>query len=105
MFHLAKRASDAYYSMEPEAKRARGSLGVAIVTGGSRGIGSAIQRQLIQQARQQGDCHLVAKVVASNSDSVEFHQRHGYRIVGTQQRIGKLRNTWFDVVILELNLR
>ena len=70
-----------------------------------RGIGSAIQRQLIQHARQQGDCHLVAKVVACNPDSVAFHQRHGYRIVGTQQRIGQLRNTWFDVVILELNLR
>ena len=71
----------------------------------SRGIGSSIQRQLIQRAKQQGDCHLVAKVVASNPDSVAFHQQHGYRIVGTQQRIGQLRNTWFDVVILELNLR
>ncbi|MGC6483436.1 MAG: GNAT family N-acetyltransferase [Synechococcus sp.] len=69
-----------------------------------RGIGNTLLKSLIQQASDQGDRHLVAKVVASNPDSVRFHQRLGFSIVGTQHRIGHLNGNWFDVVILERQL-
>lgn len=69
-----------------------------------RGIGCALLKALIQQACDQGDRHLVAKVVASNPESVRFHQRLGFSIVGTQHRIGRLGDNWFDVVILERQL-
>ena len=61
-------------------------------------------KALIQQACDQGDRHLVAKVVASNPDSVRFHQRLGFSIVGTQHRIGHLGDDWFVGVLLVLQL-
>ncbi len=65
------------------------------------GVGSRIQRALLEHARRAGYRHLVAKILAVNAESVRFHRRFGYRIVGTQHRIGHLNGTWHDVVILE----
>jgi len=66
-----------------------------------RGIGKHLQQALMQQARQRGFRHLVAKILSSNPESISFHKRFGYRVVGTQHRIGLVRGTWHDVVILE----
>ena len=65
------------------------------------GIGHQLQQHLMAEAKRYGYQHLVAKVLAANPDSIRFHQRYGYDIVGTQRRIGLLRGSWHDVTILQ----
>lgn len=66
-----------------------------------QGLGTQLQRQLLETAQSKGYAHLVAKVVAGNHNSIRFHERFGYEIVGTQRRIGYLRGRWYDVTILQ----
>lgn len=69
-----------------------------------RGIGSAIKRALIEQARELGYHHLVAKLVADNAASLEYNLRFGYEIVGTQREVGFVNGRWHDVIIMQLIL-
>jgi len=66
-----------------------------------KGIGSILQKYLIEQAKGLGLKHLVAKIWASNSGSIQFHELHGYTIVGTQKQIGFVNGEWKDVTIME----
>ncbi|MEG0761715.1 MAG: GNAT family N-acetyltransferase [Chryseobacterium sp.] len=36
-----------------------------------------------------------------NEISIKFHQKFGFRIVGTRKKLGKLHGEWKDVVMLE----
>lgn len=65
------------------------------------GYGSALLEALLEHAHRLGYHHLVAKIMAVNTDSVRFHQRHGYEKVGVQRRVGFLNDHWHDVVILQ----
>lgn len=66
-----------------------------------KGLGSALQRALLVAAQELGYAHLVAKILAANGRSVDFHVRHGYEIVGVQKHVGNLDGTWHDIVILQ----
>ncbi len=65
------------------------------------GHGGRLLAALVARAETAGYHHLVAKIMAVNRASVRFHQRHGFEIVGTQRRIGRLGGIWHDVVILQ----
>ncbi len=65
------------------------------------GTGSRLMEALLTRARDAGHHHLVAKILASNEDSVRFHERLGFERVGTQREIGWLNGAWQDVVILQ----
>jgi phosphinothricin acetyltransferase len=66
-----------------------------------RGIGAAIQRALLVRAADLGYRHVVAKVLAVNSESVAFHKRFGFEDVGVQRGIGLIGGLWHDVAILQ----
>ena len=66
-----------------------------------RGYGALLLEALVERARQAHYRHLVAKIMAVNEDSVRFHQRFGFEIVGRQREIGWLGGVWHDVVILQ----
>ncbi len=40
-------------------------------------------------------------VFPENEASLALHQKCGFRVVGTQERLGKLDGVWRDVVVLE----
>jgi phosphinothricin acetyltransferase len=65
------------------------------------GFGSALQSEVMRHARALGYRHLVAKILAVNENSVRFHRRFGYEIVGQQRNIGYLNGHWHDVVIMQ----
>jgi phosphinothricin acetyltransferase len=75
------------------AERARGS-----------GVGSALLSTLIASARDGGLWTLQAGVFPENEASIALHHAHGFREVGTRERIGELGGVWRDVVLLELRL-
>lgn len=66
-----------------------------------KGYGSILQKALMTQVNALGYHHVVAKILAANQGSVQFHQRFGFEIVGIQKEIGFINNRWQDVVILQ----
>ncbi len=69
-----------------------------------RGLGTRIKLALIERCRRYGYHHLVAKILAVNVASIEYNQKLGYELVGTQREIGYAGGRWQDVVILQLVL-
>lgn len=66
-----------------------------------RGLGTRLQRALLDRCRQWGYHHLVAKIWATNTASIRLHAKLGYEIVGTQREIGYAGGRWQDVVIMQ----
>ena len=67
-----------------------------------RGVGRALLSTLIESAREGGLWTLQAGVFPENEASIALHRVHGFREVGTRERIGELGGVWRDVVLLEL---
>lgn len=72
------------------AERARG-----------RKIGSQLLAALVTASEQAGIWTLQAGIFPENLASLELHRRHGFRIVGTRERIGCMNGRWRDVILME----
>ena len=70
----------------------------------SRGVGQALLSTLIASARDGGLWTLQAGIFPENVASLALHRAHGFREVGTRERIGEAGGVWRDVVLLELRL-
>lgn len=66
-----------------------------------KGYGSQIKKFLIQQCKTLEYRHLVAKIFATNTASIEYNLKLGYEIVGRQKDIGFKNGRWLDVVIMQ----
>jgi len=71
-----------------------------------RGVGSALLAELIQRSERHGLWTLQAGIFPENHASLRLHVKHGFRIVGTRERLGRMakgpqRGRWRDVVLLE----
>ena len=66
-----------------------------------RGYGSRLYEAVIEKAQAMGYRHLVAKILAVNQESIEFHVRFGFEMVGRQCGIGVLNGVPHDVVIMQ----
>ena len=69
-----------------------------------RGYGSMLKLAVIERCRELGYHHLVAKIVADNTASLEYNKRFGYSVVGTQREVGLIDGRWRDVTIMQLIL-
>lgn len=65
-----------------------------------RGIGSAILRRMLEEARASGITRVLAHVSSKNPRSIRFHARHGFVECGRFPGIGCKRGEPFDVVWL-----
>ncbi len=66
-----------------------------------RGIGAALLAALIGSADAAGIWTIQSSVFPENETSLRLHQRAGFRIVGTRERIGRHHGQWRDTVLLE----
>lgn len=66
-----------------------------------RGVGSALLSALIAASERAGIWTLQASIFPENAASLVLHQKHGFRIVGKRERIGRLDGTWRDTLLLE----
>ncbi len=69
-----------------------------------KGYGSQLQKELLEQVAELGYHHVVAKIMASNQGSINFHKRFGFEVVGVQKEIGFMEGSWHDVMIMQLIL-
>ncbi|KPK85093.1 MAG: phosphinothricin acetyltransferase [Bacteroides sp. SM23_62_1] len=65
------------------------------------GTGSALLAEAIHESEKHGIWTLQAGIFSENIPSIKLHQKHGFRIVGVREKLGKLDNTWKDVVLME----
>ncbi len=66
-----------------------------------KGVGNALLETLIQESEAKGYWTLRSGIFPENHASLVLHKKFGFRIVGTQERIGKMGDRWRDVVLLE----
>jgi phosphinothricin acetyltransferase len=66
-----------------------------------RGIGTKLLTSLVEASEREGIWTLQAGIFPENIPSVELHKHHGFRIVGTREKIGSMDGRWRDVLLLE----
>lgn len=65
------------------------------------GLGTAMQRALLERARSLRYHHLVARIWATHEHSLVLHRNFGYELVGVQREVGFVDGEWHDVAILQ----
>ncbi len=66
-----------------------------------KGYGTFFKKRIIQECKALGYHHLVAKIWASNTVSIEYNKKLGYEIVGIQKEIGYKNGKWIDIAIMQ----
>lgn len=69
-----------------------------------KGYGKRLKRFLIDRCRAYGYHHLVARIWARNTVSIEYNRTFGYEIVGIQREIGYMHDQWQDIALMQLVL-
>ena len=66
-----------------------------------RRIGDALMAAFLPACADAGITKLVSRIFPENTASLALCRRHGFRVVGTYEKHGKLDGVWRDVVIVE----
>ena len=66
-----------------------------------KGLGSVLLKKMILDSEERGFWTLQSNIFPENQASVKFHQKNGFRIVGTRCKLGQLHGEWKDVIMLE----
>ena len=66
-----------------------------------RGVGKKLLAALIEESERNGIWTLQAGIFPENVASLRLHRRCGFREVGVRERVGRYRDIWRDVVMLE----
>ena len=66
-----------------------------------QGIGGQLMRAVAEESEANGIWTLQASIFPENATSVRLHLRHGFRIVGTREKIALLDGGWRDTLLLE----
>lgn len=66
-----------------------------------KGVGLQLLDELVKRSEDNNFWTLQAGILPENLASIKLHQKAGFRIIGTRERIGKLDGVWRDTVLLE----
>jgi phosphinothricin acetyltransferase len=70
-----------------------------------RGLGKRLMQELIASSEKNGIWTLQAGIFPENTASMKLHEQHDFRIIGYREKIGKMKDTWRDTVLLERRSR
>ncbi len=81
------------------------SVYVAVDSQG-KGVGSALMSELIARC-EAGPWHQMIAVIgdSANAGSIALHRRHGFRHIGTLERVGRKFDRWLDSVFMQRALK
>jgi len=65
------------------------------------GVGDRLMSDLISESESNGIWTLQAGIFPENTGSLRLHEKHGFRLIGKKERIGKMDDVWRDVLQLE----
>jgi L-amino acid N-acyltransferase YncA len=66
-----------------------------------KGVGRALLERLIEDTERAGIWTIQTGIFPENEASLALHVKCGFRVVGTQERLGQLDGVWRDVVVVE----
>jgi phosphinothricin acetyltransferase len=66
-----------------------------------RGVGRALLDAVVTSTEDAGIWTLQTGIFPENAASLALHEKAGFRVVGTRERIGQHYGAWRDVVFLE----
>jgi L-amino acid N-acyltransferase YncA len=66
-----------------------------------RGVGSALLNTLIDSTERAGIWTVQSGIFPENTASLSLHERCGFRVVGTREKVGRQHGVWRDVVLVE----
>ena len=66
-----------------------------------KGLGTLLLKKLITDSEHHGFWTLQSNIFPENEVSIKFHQKNGFRMVGTRKKVGMLHGVWKDLVMLE----
>lgn len=69
-----------------------------------RGLGKALLRELLEDARRHGHRTVIALISADKPGSIALHEAFGFRHAGLLREAGYKFQTWLDVAYLQLLL-
>lgn len=66
-----------------------------------RGIGTRLLQELVTASEARGFWTLQAGIFPENIGSVRIHEKCGFRVIGSRERLGKMKGIWRDVLLME----
>jgi L-amino acid N-acyltransferase YncA len=66
-----------------------------------RGVGTELLGALVADSEEAGFWTLQTGIFPENEASIGLHERHGFRVVGIRERLGRHHGRWRDVVLME----
>jgi L-amino acid N-acyltransferase YncA len=66
-----------------------------------KGIGNILMEELIKTSEANTIWTLQAGIFPENKASLALHYKNGFRQVGIREKVGKMKNIWRDVVLME----
>lgn len=69
-----------------------------------KGYGTALKQEIIDECKELGHHHLVAKIFSDNERSIKYNEKLGYEVVGRQKEVGVKNGKWVDITIMQLIL-
>ena len=70
-------------------------------TAQGRGVARLLLDALIASTEAAGIWTVQSGVFPENTTSLALHQRAGFRVIGTRERVGRHHGRWRDVILLE----
>jgi phosphinothricin acetyltransferase len=75
-----------------------------------KGVGDALLGALVDASEKAGFWTLQGGIFPENTASIELHKKHGFRVLGIREKIGKmafgkLQGKWRDVALMERRSR
>jgi len=96
-----------FAALSPTSKRAvyRGVCEVMVYVAAEargRGVGGLLMRRLVEASEEAGIWTLQAGIFPENVASIRAHERVGFRVLGTRERVAQFHDgRWRDTVIME----
>ena len=66
-----------------------------------KGVGLTLLNELVRQSETEGIWTLQAGIFPENTASLRIHEKAGFRILGTREKIGKQNGIWRNTALLE----
>lgn len=66
-----------------------------------QGVADLLYESLIDRASASGFHSVFARIADAQEPSVALHEKHGFRLVGIEQEVGRKFNRWHDVALMQ----
>lgn len=66
-----------------------------------RGVASALLKVLVESTEAAGIWTIQSGIFPENTASLAVHERAGFRVIGTRERVGRHHGRWRDTILVE----